>query len=134
MDYYFAATSDEAALKARDLPAGPTPDSLFASAEAKYVMACPHLELLVAAATGKSEPTLVPQLVTLWPDPMLTRLPDQLRDDLSKIEVNALVAEKWAGELWGYEPGDAARVAADVVRVAKAARDAGQPLYWWSEL
>ncbi len=134
MDYYFTAVNDEAALSALALPAGPTPLSSFASAEAKDVLACPHLEQLVEAATGKSGPTLVPELITLHPDPMITRLPDSLRDDLAAIAVTAEVAKRWAAELWGYEAEEALAVAADVVWVARVARDSGQPFYWWSEL
>ena len=110
-------------------------------------MACPHLEQLVAAATGNVGPSLIPELKTLWPDAtppgsefsfepgtMITRLPDSFRDDIAAIEVVPSVAEVWAAELWGFEPAHAATVAKDIVRVARAARDTGQPLYWWSEM
>ena len=145
MDYYYTAIDDASALGAKNLDGGPMPGSSFESAEAKDVMACPHLEQLVAIASGKRGPSLVPQLKTLWPEPsaagagfepglMISRLPDSLRDDLAGIEVTQTVAEQWAAELWGFELGHAAVVAGDIVRVARAARDSTQPLYWWSEM
>ena len=144
MDYYYTACSDSAALTAKDLAGGPAGKSSFGSAEAKDVLACPHLEQLVTIATGNSQPSLVTQLQTLWPEPgspnelepgtMITRLPDSLRDGLAMIELTPAVAEAWASELWGFDPIRAATVATDVVRIARQARDSGQPLYWWSEM
>ena len=147
MDYYYIAADDRTALTAKDLESGPTPGSSFVSVEAKDVMACPHLEQLVAASTGKVHANLVPELRKLWPEPpppgselsfepgtMITRLPDSLRDNVALVEVTQSVAEVWAAELWGFEPTHAAAVAKDIVRVARAARDTGQHLYWWSEM
>ena len=147
MDYYYIAADDLTALTAKDLESGPKPGSSFVSAEAKDVMACPHLEQLLAASTGEVGPSLVAELKTLWPEPppagsefsiepgtMITRLPDSLRDNIAAIEVTESVAEVWAAELWGFEPAHAATVAKEIVRVARVARDTGQPLYWWSEM
>src|SRR6476620_6478861 len=116
MDYYFQAADDQAALQARDLPSGPTPDSVFGSVEAKDVIACPHLEQLVKISLGKSGPSLVPKLVTLWPlpsltdasvefgpDPSIMRLPNELRDDLAMVSADADVAERWAAAMWGWQ-------------------------------
>ena len=145
MDYYFAASSDEMALDARELAAGPTPDSQFGSVAAKDVMACPHLEQLVEFATGKKGPSLVPQLKTLWPEPVddpadyvpgpsLMRLPDALRDDLADVDVTPEIAAQWAGAIWGFDPNHAATVATAISDLARRAREAGQSLYWWSEM
>jgi hypothetical protein len=141
MDYYYTAPDDAAALSARDLPGGPMPGSVFASAEAKDVLACPHLEQLVGLASGMVGENLVPQLKTLWPKPesfepgtMITRLPETLRDDLAEMEMTPAIAENWAAQLWGFEPDHAAAVGMDIIRIARSGRDAGQPLYWWSEM
>lgn len=146
MDIYFVAASDAAALEVKDLTAGPTPNSNFDAVEAKDVMACPHLEQLIEIATGKSGPSLVPLLVTLWPDPrsfgdeagyvpgpMICRLPDALRDDLARLAIDGDVAERWAAELWGYDPSDAWPIAEQMVALASRALAAGHALYWYSE-
>lgn len=148
MDYYFSAANDAAALVAMELPAGPVPGSPgFDSVEAKDVLACPHLEQLVGIATGRSGPSLVPQLRVLWPEPpaaedsfefvpgaSIMRLPDSLRDDLTGIELTSAVAEGWAAELWGFEPNHARNVAEDLIRLAKAARTENRSIYRWSEM
>jgi hypothetical protein len=145
MDYYFAAPDDSAALEARHLASGPTPDSKFHSVEAKDVMACPHLEQLVELASGKKGPSLVPQLKTLWPEPVddpadyvlgasLMRLPDGLRDDLAQVEVTPDVAAQWAGAIWGFDPDHAGSVATAISGLARRARETGEQLYWWSEM
>ena len=86
MDYYYIAADDFTALTARDLEAGPKPGSSFVSAEAKDVMARPHLEQLVAAATGIVGPSLIPELKTLWP---------RARDAGFPIEEIRQVLELW---------------------------------------
>ena len=143
MDYYFIAADDAAALTAKDFDAGPAPHSGFISAEAKDIMACPHLEQLVSAFTGTARPSLVAELQNIWPESnvdgdesglFITRLPDQLRDDLAAVEVTPAIAQAWASELWGFEADDAAMVANDIISVARQGQTSGQSLYWWSSL
>lgn len=151
MDYYFTARDDNAAAEARNPPAGPAAaDPPLDCVEANDIIVCPHLEQLVEAATGRAQPSHVEQLQVLWPppgtpppedenspfltDPSITRVPDGLRDSLADIEPTESIAQRWSEELWGVEPDQALRTAQDISALARRARDAGQALYWRSEL
>ena len=145
MDYYFSAASDEEALRAKDLPAGPMPGSEgFDSVEAKGVLGT-ALEELVAMSKGSSSPMVMAGTFPLWPEypsnpeeyepgSFLTRLPDHLRDELAEVEVTADLAAKWADEIFGYEPAEAERVAKSIIQLARAGRDTNRSIYWWSEM
>ena len=148
MDYYFSAAGAVDALRARELDGGPGEG--FDCVPAKDVIVCPHLELLVTAATGEAVPSAVRELRTIWPPegtpapvnedspfltgPTLSEIPNRLRDALAAVEVSQQVSQAWAGDLWGYDPGDADRTARALVGLARRARSEGKYLYWWSEL
>ena len=148
MDYYFSAAGAVDALRARELDGGPGEG--FDCVPAKDVIVCPHLELLVTAATGEAIPSAVRELRTVWPpegtaapanedspfltEPTISELPNRLRDALAEVEVSHQVSQAWAGELWGYDPEDAGRTARALVDLARRARSEGKYLYWWSEL
>lgn len=145
MDYYFSAADDAAALCAKDLSGGPIPGSPgLDSVEAKDVLACPHLEQLVTLATGKTGPSLVPELDVLWPaapdesfefvpGASIMRLPDSLRDNLADVEMTSEVAASWADAIWGFDEGHASLIAERIVRLSKAAKSENKSIYWWSE-
>lgn len=102
------------------------------------------------AATGREAPISADRLVVIWPpkgtppptddsspfmtDPSIMQIPDDLRDALAAITVTPEIGENWCQELWGYDPDDAARIAEALTALARTARAAGKPLFWWSEL
>lgn len=145
MDYYFSAASDEEALRATDLPAGPMPGTQgFDSIEAKGVLAT-ALEELVAMSKGISSPLVMAGIHPLWPEypsnpedyepgSFLTRLPDDLRDDLADVDVTPDLAAEWLDEIFGYEPAEAERVAKSVIQLAHSARATNRSIFWWSEM
>ncbi|MEQ7873522.1 hypothetical protein ABDK56_05905 [Sphingomonas sp. ASV193] len=143
MDGYFAAKDDEKALAASADGAGPY--RLFETIEVNGVFPCPHLEQLVEAAGGETQPTMIRDLAQIWPEPVtdpkdyvpgpsLHRVPDLLRDRLAAIAVDAGIAERWAPALWGVTPADAETVGRAITDLARRAQGAGERLYWWAEL
>jgi hypothetical protein len=145
MDYYFSAASDEEALKAKDLPAGPMPGTEgYDTVEAKGVLAT-ALEELVAMSKGSSSLLVMAGTHPLWPEypsnledyepgSFLTRSPDNIRDELSDVEVTPALATKWADEIFGYELAEAERVAKSIIQLARGGRDRNRSIYWWSEM
>ena len=113
-DFYFAAESDDEALRRCNLPNGPMIGGTLEGIEAKNVMGT-ALEELVAIATGEENKLTVARTKPLWPEmptnpadyvpgPFLTRLPDALRDDLAAVEMTPASVTSWSRELFGYSP------------------------------
>jgi hypothetical protein len=153
---YFRAADDDAARATHVLAGGPMAadpgqSAAFDGVETKGVFPDPHLEQLVALATGTPYERGPRTSEGLWPppetpapvdetslwltDPSVDRLATRIREALADVTTDDIeaLAERWAGDI-GHPVAAAAEVIAQLTALARRAREAGQQLYCWSSL
>ena len=151
---YFRAADDDQARATRELVGGPlggNPTALFDGVSTKGVFPDPHLEELIARASG-SPYTRGPRTSTgLWPpadtpppvdetslwltDPSVERLEARVRDALADITADdvPVLADAWAEDI-SQTVDDAAATISALSALCRRARESGQDLYCWSTL
>ncbi|HET6167400.1 MAG TPA: hypothetical protein VFE07_11285 [Marmoricola sp.] len=151
---YFRAADDDVARATHELVGGPLgddPSGPFDGVSTKGVFADPHLEQLIARASGTPY-TRGPRTSTgLWPppdtpppvdetspwltDPSVERLETRVRDALADIPADQvhLLADGWAEDI-SQSVDDAATTISALSALCRRARESGQDLYCWSTL